>query len=162
MAESPVSAPLGYADIESLLPHAAPMVLLDAVESWDSQAIRCSAQSHLAADNPLRQGGILSVYAGIEYAAQAQAVHARLAANVGESASAIPRKGFVAVASKLDARVLDLDEIAAPLQVELTQLAVNDQSSLYRFSLSAIGQLLLQGELLAVLVPANEYGVKRN
>lgn len=154
MAESPASAPLGYADIESLLPHAAPMVLLDAVEDWDSLTIRCSAQSHLAVDNPLRQSGILSVYAGVEYAAQAQAIHARLTANAGGDET--PRKGFVAVASKLEAGVRDLDEIAAPLQIELMQLAANDQSSLYHFSLSAAGQQLLQGELLAVLAPADE------
>lgn len=154
MAESLASAPLGYVDIESLLPQAAPMVLLDAVESWDSLTVRCSAQSHLLADNPLRQSGILSVYAGVEYAAQAQAVHARLTANAG--GDEIPRKGFVAVASKLEAGVRNLDEIAVALQIELTQLAANDQSSLYCFSLSAAGQQLLQGELLAVLAPVGE------
>jgi predicted hotdog family 3-hydroxylacyl-ACP dehydratase len=160
MADSPVSAPLGYAEIAPLLPHAAPMVLLDRVDSWDAQTIRCSAQSHLALDNPLRQDGILSIYTGVEYAAQAQALHARLTAPSGDGAL---RKGFVAVASKveapmsdLDKQVVDLDEIAAPLDIELTQLAVNDASSLYRFSLSAAGQLLLQGELLAVLAPADE------
>jgi len=154
MAESLLSAPLGYAAIESLLPHAAPMVLLDAVESWDSHKIFCSAQTHLALDNPLRQGGILSVYAGVEYAAQAQILHARLSAPVEDSGAS--RKGFVAVASKLEAQVRDLDEISAPLQVELTQLAVTDQSSLYQFALSAAGTLLLHGELLAVLAPAEQ------
>lgn len=111
----------------------------------------CSTQSHLAMDNPLRQDGILSVYAGVEYAAQAQALHARLTARAQDDTS--PRKGFVAVASKLEAQVRDLDEIAAPLRIELVQLAVNAQSSLYQFSLIAAGRPLLQGELLAVLAP---------
>lgn len=150
MAESPLTAPLGYPDIASLLPHAEPMLLLDTVVGWDSQVISCYAQSHLAADNPLRQSGILSVYAGVEYAAQAQLLHAKLTAPVQDDAAL--HKGFVAVASKLEAQVRELDAIAAPLQVELTQLAANDQSSLYRFALLAAGQLLLQGELLAVLL----------
>lgn len=160
LSTAALSAPLEYTVIARLLPHTAPMVLLERVDGWDLQTIRCSARSHLAPDNPLRQDGILSIYAGVEYAAQAQALHARLTATPGDGA---PRKGFIAVASKLEAQMLDLnkpvsdlDEIAAPLQIELTQLAVNDASSLYRFSLSAAGQLLLQGELLAVLAPAEE------
>lgn len=150
-AVRPLTAPIGYAEILALLPHEEPMVLLAAIESWDTQAICCSAQSHLAIDNPLRQGGILSIYAGVEYAAQAQALHARLVAMAHDDTP--PRKGFVAVASRLEAQVRDLDEIVAPLLIELVQLAVNDQSSLYRFRLSAAGQPLLHGELLAVLAP---------
>lgn len=150
-AACPISAPIVYADIVSLLPHGEPMVLLAAIESWDAQTMCCSAQSHLAMDNPLRQDGILSVYAGVEYAAQAQALHARLTARAQDDTS--PRKGFVAVASRLEAQVRDLDEIAAPLRIELVQLAVNAQSSLYQFSLIAAGRPLLQGELLAVRAP---------
>ena len=149
MVELLPRAPLGYPDIASLLPHAEPMILLDAVTGWDSQQLRATAQSHLAVLNPLRQEGILSVYAGVEYAAQAQLLHARLTAPAQDNAAS--HKGFVAVASKLEAQVRELDTVAAPLQIELTQLAANDQSSLYRFSLVAAGQVLLQGELLAVL-----------
>jgi len=126
------------------------MVLLDAISLWDQQTIRCLTQSHLLPDNPLRDGGVLSVFAGVEYAAQAMAIHARLLDSA--TADIPPRKGFLAVASKLNANVDVLDHIAAPIQVEANMLAHNTDSSLYAFSLTADGQTLLSGQLTAVII----------
>lgn len=128
------------------------MVLIDAITGWDDSKIYCSARSHLAADNPLRQEGVLSIYTGVEYAAQAMAAHARLTASSAQTTSQ-PRKGFLAVASKLKASVQNLDDVTAELEVTVEIIAANDDSSLYHFTLSAAKQTLLVGQLMAVMAP---------
>lgn len=137
--------------IETLIPHAGPMVLVDSITHWDPQHIRCEARSHLEANNPLRQAGELSVYAGVEYAAQAMAAHARLVAE--KPAGETPRRGFIAVASKLKASVGTLDEIVASLIIEAQVVAQTSDSSLYEFTLYAADTPLLSGQLTAVLAP---------
>ena len=144
------TAPATMPPIADLLPHRAPMVLLDSITRWDGQSIHCQTRSHLLPDNPLRETGVLSVFAGVEYAGQAMAAHARLLQS--EAADATPRKGFIAVASKLAPQVDTLDSITAPMHIEAHMLAHNNDSSLYAFSLSADGQTLLTGQLTAVTI----------
>lgn len=76
---------LDHDTILRLIPQQGRMCLLDRVERWDERTISCSAVSHLAADNPLRRDGALSVVAGIEYGLQAAALHGAL---IGQDASA--------------------------------------------------------------------------
>ena len=129
-----------------LLPHAEPMVLIDRVCHWDSHTIACRASSHRSADNPLWCGGRLSIYAGLEYAAQAMAAHAKLVADAEET----PRRGFLATASKIAAHTDRLDSISAELDIKATQMVSNGDSSLYAFTISAVGDVLLEGELMVV------------
>lgn len=136
--------------IADLLPHGPPMVLVDTILRWDEQSIHCQSQSHLQPGNPLREAGVLSVFSGVEYAAQAMAAHARLLMAAVDDAR--PRKGFIAVASKLAAQVDTLDSVSAPLSIEAEMLAHNADSSLYAFALSAAGQPLLTGQLTAVTI----------
>lgn len=137
------------APIEQLLPHAPPMVLLDSITEHSDTHITCQSQSHLAADNPLRCQGMLSVYAGIEYAAQAMAIHARLSRpNTGSSA---PRKGVVAVASRLEASTEYLDDCRQPLIIRADIIAQTDDSTLCSFQITAGEQVLLQGQLTALM-----------
>ncbi|SCC92600.1 putative 3-hydroxylacyl-(Acyl carrier protein) dehydratase-like protein [Thiomonas sp. X19] len=72
--------PLDHAWIAAHIPHQGSMCLLDAVLRWDAQHIVCSATSHRDASNPLRQFDRLGAACGIEYAAQAMAVHGALVA----------------------------------------------------------------------------------
>lgn len=138
-------------DPASLLPHAPPMVLLDTIVRWDSDGIVCLSRSHLAADNPLREGGHLSVFAGVEYAAQAMAAHNRLLADDG----APPRKGFLAVASKVTALAQNpdqgLDQWPETLAIEAWVMAQTRDSSMYQFRLSVEDKPVLEGQLTAVL-----------
>jgi predicted hotdog family 3-hydroxylacyl-ACP dehydratase len=129
-----------------LLPHAEPMVLIDSVEHWDQQKITCRASSHRSVDNPLRCSARLSIYAGLEYAAQAMAAHAKLLANSDKA----PRRGFIATASKIVAHEDRLDGIAADLDIEARQTTTNGDSSLYEFTITGAGQLLLEGQLMVV------------
>jgi predicted hotdog family 3-hydroxylacyl-ACP dehydratase len=71
--------------IPSLIPHAGAMCLLDAVERWDANSIRCRTRSHLLPDNPLRSAGRLAPVCGIEFALQAAAVHGALVGGAPQS-----------------------------------------------------------------------------
>ena len=66
--------------IETLLPHAGRMRLIDRVVSYDEQTIVCESDSHRAADHPLAEAGVLSIICGLEYGAQAMAIHGALLA----------------------------------------------------------------------------------
>lgn len=125
------------------------MVLVDSITHWDNENIICHSQSHLHPDNPLRDNGVLSIFAGVEYAAQAMAAHARLISPPNSNGR--PRKGFLAVASKLTAMAAELDAVAATLEISTHMLAHNADSSLYMFTLRAADTLLLSGQLTAVM-----------
>lgn len=75
-ASSPGS--LTQNEIRSLLPHAGAMCLLESVLAWDMNSISCSSLSHCVPNNPLRAASGLASANGIEYAAQAMALHAAL------------------------------------------------------------------------------------
>ena len=124
------------------------MCLLDRVEAWDGQHIQCRASSHRAADNPLRAYGRLGAACGIEYAAQAMAVHGALLAPP-EGASA--RVGYLVSVRGTRLHVPRLDDIAADLLVEATCISRSENNVLYQFSVSAAGRLLLNGRAAVVL-----------
>ncbi len=124
------------------------MCLLDRVEAWDEQRIRCRANSHRAADNPLRAYGRLGAACGIEYAAQAMAVHGALLAPL-DSAGA--RVGYLVSVRGARLHVPRLDDIAADLLVEAACITRSESNVLYQFSVSAAGRLLLDGRAAVVL-----------
>ena len=80
---------LNKTEIAALIPHSGAMCLLDEVASWDATHIRCVARTHRDPQNPLRNGVRVPVLCGIEYAAQAMAVHDGLSGAVQER----PRSG---------------------------------------------------------------------
>jgi predicted hotdog family 3-hydroxylacyl-ACP dehydratase len=124
------------------------MCLLDCVEAWDRQRIRCRASSHRAANNPLRAFGRLGAACGIEYAAQAMAVHGALLAPP-DSTSA--RVGYLVSVRGTRLHVPRLDDIAADLLVEATCITHSENNILYQFSVSAARRLLLEGRAAVVL-----------
>ena len=124
------------------------MCLLDQVETWDRQHIQCRAHSHRAADNPLRAYGRLGAACGIEYAAQAMAVHGALLAPPGRSSA---RVGYLVSVRGTRLQVRRLDDIADDLMVEAACVTRNENNILYQFSISAAGRLLLDGRAAIVL-----------
>src|ERR1700679_4346194 len=83
--------------IETRIPHQGRMCLLDQVLAWDAHHIRCRTSTHRALDNPLRSHDRLGIASGIEYAAQAMALHGALAgAAIGANAGAASRVGLLA------------------------------------------------------------------
>ena len=81
---------LNHAAIAARIPHQGSMCLLDTVVDWSDTSISCSAISHRDPANPLRAEARLGAANGIEYAAQAMAVHGRLLAQAGDQ----PRQGY--------------------------------------------------------------------
>lgn len=124
------------------------MCLLDHVEAWDTQRIQCKASSHRVADNPLRAYGQLGSACGIEYAAQAMAVHGAL---VAADDSACAQVGYLVSIRGTQLYVSRLDDIAADLEIEAVCIAHNDNNILYQFRISAAGRLLLEGRAAVVL-----------
>ena len=89
--------PLDHAWIEQHIPHKGRMCLLDEVLSWDATPHPLPQRQRTARrDNPLRAHGRLGAACGIEYAAQAMAVHGAL---VGRQRPARERHGDAACAA---------------------------------------------------------------
>ncbi len=124
------------------------MCLLDYVEAWDQQRIRCRASSHRVADNPLRAYGRLGATCGIEYAAQAMAVHGALLAPPDSTRA---RVGYLVSVRDTRLHVSRLDDISDDLLVEATCITRSENNILYQFSVSAAGRLLLDGRAAVVL-----------
>ena len=139
---------LDHAWIAAHIPHQGSMCLLGSVVQWDSQRIQCRASSHRSADNPLRSRNQLGAACGIEYAAQAMAVHGALLASAD---SKRPRAGFLVSVRGTTLHVPRLDDITADLQVEATCITRSENNILYQFSISAAGRLLLEGRAAVVL-----------
>ena len=142
-------------EIARRIPHRGSMCLLDTVLAWDDKRIRCQASSHLAPDHPLRAHGRLGAACGVEYAAQAMAVHGALVAEslAGDCAAAkgSPRAGYLASLRKVTLHVDRLDTVAGPLTVSAERIAGDLHTVLYSFSVQAGARTLLDGRAAVVL-----------
>jgi predicted hotdog family 3-hydroxylacyl-ACP dehydratase len=138
--------------IAERIPHQGTMCLLDAVLAWDAESIRCRADNHRSPDHPLRAHGRLGAACGIEYAAQAMAVHGTLVAQSAKGAAALPpRSGYLAGVRAVTLHVDRLDTIAGPLSVDAQRITGDDNTVLYSFSVRADTQDLLTGRAIVVL-----------
>jgi predicted hotdog family 3-hydroxylacyl-ACP dehydratase len=141
-------ATLAHAGTAARIPHAGRMCLLDALLAWDATQIRCLAGDVQDAAHPLRDADGLSAAAGIEFAAQAMALHAGLAAPPG----ATPRPGFLASARQVRLHVARLDRATQPVTVTATRLAGDDGQAIYSFALhDGAGRPLVDGRAAVVL-----------
>lgn len=138
---------LDRAWIAARIPHQGDMCLLERVEEWDAQRIRCVAGSHRAPDNPLRAHGRLAAACGIEYAAQAMAVHGALLA----PQQARPRMGFLASVRGVTLHVGRLDDIAGDLTVEAERFSGDGNNVLYDFAVRAEGRMLIEGRAAVIV-----------
>jgi predicted hotdog family 3-hydroxylacyl-ACP dehydratase len=142
-----VQAPIDRDAIATMIPHAGSMCLLDAVLAWDESTIRCVTARHRLADNPLRHGGRLGVLSGIEFAAQAMAVHGRLAGAI----DARPRIGMIASVRDIACHAERLDDCAADLIIDATLLMGDDERVLYSFAITAAERDLISGRATVLL-----------
>lgn len=138
---------LTRARIETLIPHAGAMCLLDCVAHWDEGRIRCVTRTHLDARNPLRADGRLPILCGIEYAAQAMAVHGGLMRGGG----AKPRAGYLASVRDVACRRDRLDDVAGELIVEARRMMGDGERVVYEFKLTADGKEVMSGRAAVVL-----------
>ena len=143
---------LDRAAIAARIPHQGSMCLLDAVLAWDSGQIHCRASSHRQPDNPLRAAARLGAACGIEYAAQAMAVHGALLAPAG----APPRPGYLASVRSVQLAVERLDDLPQDLDIVAERLSGDEHNILYHFRVEHAGDLLLSGRAAVMLVAQPE------
>jgi predicted hotdog family 3-hydroxylacyl-ACP dehydratase len=139
--------PLNRSQIAALIPHAGAMCLLERVAAWDDSSIRSVAVSHADAGNPLRCAGRLPVLCGIEYAAQAMALHGALSGVAG----ARPRSGYLASLRDVACGRERLDDLPGELEIEAVRLMGDDSRVIYQFTLQAGEALVLSGRATVVL-----------
>lgn len=138
---------IGQAEIKALIPHAGDMCLLAGVTQWDATHITCIAQSHRSATNPLAHDGKLHALCGIEYAAQAMAVHGGLTGLVGQR----PHAGLLVSVRDVVALVKYLSDFEEDMQIEAEQLMAGASGVAYRFTLHSGEIELLRGRATVVL-----------
>jgi predicted hotdog family 3-hydroxylacyl-ACP dehydratase len=138
---------LDHAWIAAHIPHQGSMCLLDAVKDWSESAIACRATSHTDPANPLRAESRLGAANGIEYAAQAMAIHGALLANIDDQ----PRQGYLTSVRSVSLHVARLDDLPGELEVQAERLSGDANNILYQFSLSHQGHCLLEGRAAVVL-----------
>jgi predicted hotdog family 3-hydroxylacyl-ACP dehydratase len=144
---SPSSLLPDHAWIAARIPHTGSMCLLERVLGWDAEHIHCLATSHTAASHPLAVHGALGMANGIEYAAQAMAVHGALLAG-SETA---PAAGFLTSVRDVQWNEARLDTLGPELQVYAQRLSGDGLNILYGFRLEAGGHTVLSGRASVML-----------
>lgn len=132
---------LSREEIARLVPHDGAMCLLDTVHSWDETHILCTATSHRDPFHPLRDGEGLRAVCGVEYAAQAIAVHRGLLADE----RCRKAMGVVGGIRNVVMDVERLDDIAETLAIRVEKLVEQGGSLMYRFLVSAGDRTLVSG-----------------
>ena len=138
---------LDHAAIAARIPHQGSMCLLAAVVDWSADGISCRAVSHADPANPLRAEGRLGAANGIEYAAQAMALHGALLAVRADR----PRQGYLTSVRGVRLHVARLDDLPGELDVRAERLSGDADHVLYRFSVSHDGRCLVDGRAAVVL-----------
>ncbi|MBI5625896.1 MAG: hydroxymyristoyl-ACP dehydratase [Nitrosomonadales bacterium] len=133
--------------IRALIPHAGDMCLLTGVIQWDATHITCIAQSHFDTSNPMARDGKVRALCGIEFAAQAMAVHGGLTGAVGRR----PRAGLLVSVRDVVARVEYLSDYNEDMLIDAEQLMSEQSSVCYNFTLHAGEVELLRGRATVVL-----------
>ena len=163
----PGDIPVTIEKIRKLIPHSGSMCLLERVIECNDEKIVCETRTHLAPDNPLRHKGRVSSVCGIEYAAQAMALHGAIrragpatngadAPNPGSGSGHSQdagggRHGFLASVRDAHIERRYLDDVHNMLTVSAA-LEFDDASRvIYTFSLKANNVELLSGRAAVVL-----------
>ncbi|HXQ31961.1 MAG TPA: hypothetical protein VN790_08375 [Steroidobacteraceae bacterium] len=137
--------------IERHIPHQGTMCLLHGVLDWNANRVRCLSRAHHSPDNPLRARGRLGAVCGIEFAAQAMAVHGALLA---PEPGLERRVGYLASVRSVELLASRLDDIEDDLIAAADRLGGDDATVLYRFTLSAGTRPLVTGRATIVINPA--------
>ncbi len=127
--------------LAALLPHAGSMLLLERVVQWDADSIHCRASSHRDLENPLAIDGALDAACGVEYAAQAMAIHGGLLA----AGAARPTSGYLASLRALTLHCQRLDRLAEDLDITAVRLVGDRAHVSYQFSVDCAGRTLMEG-----------------
>jgi predicted hotdog family 3-hydroxylacyl-ACP dehydratase len=134
-------------DIARVIPHAGSMCLLDGVLECDAQRIRCISSTHRDPANPMRSGDRLLALCGIEYAAQAMAVHGAWDAGFDKK----PRAGYLAALRDVNCHTARLDELNDDLIIDAEKTMGDDARVIYQFTIYAGASTIMSGRATVVL-----------
>ncbi len=123
------------------------MCLIDTVRRYDESSIDCATRTHQAKDNPLRADGRLGAICGVEYAAQAAAIHSGL---LNASSGRKPKSGYLAAIRGVQLGAQRLDDIDVELEIAAKQVLLDETSCIYEFTIKARERELLRGRLTVV------------
>jgi predicted hotdog family 3-hydroxylacyl-ACP dehydratase len=132
----------------ALIPHAGSMCLLDAVEDWTAESIRCTSCTHRDPANPLRSDGGLAALHLVEYAAQAMAAHGALLAE------GAPQAGMLGALRDVRLYASRIDDLPEMLVVSATRRLARSDGLIYDFTVQLHGspaRLLSEGRISVVL-----------
>jgi predicted hotdog family 3-hydroxylacyl-ACP dehydratase len=127
------------------------MCLLERVLGWTPERITCATGTHRLLNNPLRANARLGSACGIEYAAQAMALHGSLIAQSTHSSEELPRAGYLASVRAVNLYVTRLDDVQTDLTVRAERLLGDANNIVYSFEIEAGGRLLVDGRATVVL-----------
>ena len=133
--------------IGRVIPHTGDMCLLDGVLECDAQRIRCISSTHRAATNPMRSGDELSALCGIEYAAQAMAVHGAWDARFDKK----PRVGYLAALRDVACHAIRLDNLRDDLIIDAEKTMGDETRVIYQFNIHAGTTRIMSGRATVVL-----------
>ncbi len=135
------------AEIARVIPHTGSMCLLDGVLECDAQRIRCVSGTHRATDNPMRSGNVLLALCGIEYAAQAMAVHGAWDAKYEQK----PRAGYLAALRDVTCDRMRLDDLSDDLIIDAEKAVGDEARVIYQFTIRAGDNKIMSGRATVVL-----------
>ena len=135
------------ADIAKVIPHTGDMCLLDGVLECDAQHIRCISGTHRDAANPMRSGDMLHALCGIEYAAQAMAVHGAWDAKFDKK----PRAGYLAALRDIACETMRLDDLKDDLIIDAEKSMGDEARVIYQFTIHAGKTQIMSGRATVVL-----------
>lgn len=143
--------PLTHQAIEHLLSHTGSMSLLNEILSADKDSLTATAISHLESNNPLRAEGSLSTVNGIEYAAQAMAVHGALLAQ-HSGAEYSTQKGYIATVRNIEINKPFFPETEGVLLIQVRLLMSNDNGFTYEFHINYKQDEFISGKITVFLI----------
>jgi len=146
-----LNSDLNSQEIEQRLPHAGKMSLLDKVTYADRLTLSASAVSHLSSDNPLRFNHKLSSINGIEYAAQAMAIHGFLLSELKQT-EASTKTGYIATIRNIDIFTPFFPETESVIKIEVKQLMSDTNGFTYQFHISDGKKTLISGKITVFLI----------
>jgi Predicted 3-hydroxylacyl-(acyl carrier protein) dehydratase len=128
--------------IETLIPHAGSMCLLERILDWSADSIRCATSTHRDPANPLAtMRGLRAVHL-CEYGAQAMAVHGGLCARQ-EGRAVVP--GLLVSLRDVTLDVVDVAALDGELVVAAERLQASDEAWQYRFEVRHDGRAIARG-----------------
>jgi predicted hotdog family 3-hydroxylacyl-ACP dehydratase len=146
---------LRHEDIAQRIPHQGTMCLLESVTAWDASQIFCEASGHRSSSNPLRGHGRLGGACGIEYAAQAMAIHGALITesqmHVGGQAAAAPKAGYLVSVRSVTLHIDRLDKLDEVLVIHAERMMGDGLTIVYSFTIHAGPALVLSGRATVIL-----------